>query len=64
MCIRDSFKREDDPELVDAYLDVQDAIDKMHDHDEMNALIMEAQRYRITRQFSELVEELYPTSKA
>ena len=50
--------------MVDAYLDAQDAIDKMHDHDEMNALIMEAQRYRITRQFSELVEELYPTSKA
>ena len=60
----EDFKREDDPELVDAYLDVKDAIDKRHDHDEMNALIMEAQRYRITRQFSELVEELYPTSKA
>lgn len=54
----------DDPKLPEAYCDVQEAIDTMREFDLTNQMMMEAQKYRVGKMFSDIIDELYPGDSA
>lgn len=53
-------RRERPPQFVEAYKDVQAALDKMSERDAKKREAVKASRYELMRVFSRIVDELYP----